>query len=272
MARGSWVTPRALLGGLFAIILLLAAAGLLVVGVTYGDRLPERLNSATFIELFSLDAENNVPTWFSSTLLMACATLLAIIGLVTRRAKARHGVYWLSLAAIFVYLSIDEASSIHEHRGAPGVGDVGGVFFFEWVIPGIIAVVIVAAAFSRFVRDLPRRTGLLFVIAGGIYVFGALGFELIGGRHADRFGQDNATYGLITSFEEITEMLGLAVFLFALYWHLITRVRIRMELVSDAPTVEEPVSDASVAARGTDWPAGVQARPEVSPTWARDRH
>lgn len=202
--------------------------------MTHVDAVNERLHSATFVELFTLDLENNVPTWFASTLLTACAALLVLIGIAVRRAGVPYGRHWIALSAIFIYLSIDESSSIHEHRGAPGVGDVGGVLRFQWVIPGIIAVVIVALIYRRFVLDLPRRTGMLFLAAGVIYVSGALGFELLGGWYTDRVGQDNGTYATITSFEEIIELVGLSLFVFALYRHVRETVRIRLLLVDNS--------------------------------------
>ena len=39
--------------------------------------------------LFDVNAEANIPTWFSSALLLACATLLAAIAAV--KAKSRDG-------------------------------------------------------------------------------------------------------------------------------------------------------------------------------------
>ena len=262
MLRGTRGSPIALFGGLLAAILFLAATGFLVVAGTHFDRLPGLLTNVTFVELFSLDSENTVPTWFSSTLLVACATFLAVIGVVKRRARAPYAWHWLGLAAIFVYLSVDEASSIHEHRGAPGIGDTSGLLFFEWVILGIVAVVIVAFLFRRFILHLPRRTGVLFALAGVIYVTGALGFELIGGRHADLFGQDNTTYRVITSFEELIEMVGIALFISALYWYFITTVQVRMELISEARQKRPPT------ATHAELPQKNRTATPISPAWA----
>ena len=52
---------------------------------------------------------------------------------------------------------------------------------------------------------------------------GAIGFELIGGLQADVHGSKNLTYALITTTEELLEMLGIALFIYALNQHINVR-------------------------------------------------
>jgi hypothetical protein len=63
------------------------------------------------VGLFSLSYEGNLPTWYSSALLLACAITLAAIA---PSAAAGQGRYWGLLSALFGYLSIDEAVGLHE--------------------------------------------------------------------------------------------------------------------------------------------------------------
>ena len=81
------------------------------------------------------------------------------------------------------YASLDEALSFHEGLSIPvrDALDVSGVLYFAWVIPYGIAVLILGAACLRFVLRLDRATRNLFIVAGALYVGGAVGFELIGG-------------------------------------------------------------------------------------------
>jgi glycosyltransferase involved in cell wall biosynthesis len=53
------------------------------------------------------------------------------------------------------------------------------------------------------------------IIAGLIYVTGAIGIELIGGRYSELYGY-NVTYFVITTLEELLEMVGVVVFIYAL--------------------------------------------------------
>ena len=49
-----------------------------------------------------------------------------------------------------------------------------------------------------------------------LFVTGALGLELVGGALVERFGFDDIRYFAVATLEELLEMIGIAVFLFAL--------------------------------------------------------
>src|SRR3982751_4790319 len=71
------------------------------------------------VRLVWLDGECNIPSWFSSCLLLVCALLLALIAAAQRqRPKAWFG-HWLALALIFGFLSLDETAQLHELSIAP---------------------------------------------------------------------------------------------------------------------------------------------------------
>jgi hypothetical protein len=53
-------------------------------------------------------------------------------------------------------------------------------------------------------------------VAAILYIGGAIGVELIGGRYAELHGEENWTYSMITTVEESLEMAGLIVFIWAL--------------------------------------------------------
>jgi len=54
------------------------------------------------------------------------------------------------------------------------------------------------------------------LIAATLYIGGTLGLELIGDYHAEKYGEENLTYNLITTVEEGLELSGLAFFIRAL--------------------------------------------------------
>ena len=76
--------------------------------------------------------------------------------------------------------------------------------------------VVFVFAYLRFLFGLPARTRRLFLVAGSLYVGGAIGIELVGGRHAYLYGTQNMGYEMIVTFEEFLEMMGIVVFIYAL--------------------------------------------------------
>lgn len=182
-----------------------------------------------FLHQLNLNEENNIPTWYSSSALLLSAILLAVIGLANKREGNPYTREWLGLAAIFLFLSLDEAASLHEGTYAltdallgpmmEAAGYFHGFLYFSWVIVGAMFVLIVALAYLRFLAALPVKTRSLFLIAGTLYVGGALGIEMLGARHFYLYGM-NFSYMMFAAVEEGLEMLGIVVFLYALISHL----------------------------------------------------
>ncbi len=201
----------------------LIVAGAIVTGAGLAVELVHTRSHApaveTLVDLCSLSYEANVPTWYSSSLLLGCALVL---GAIARDVDARRGprrAHWLVLAIGFLSMSLDEAVELHEQLG--GLFGTHGVLYFDWVIPAAAVVAIVGAAFLPFLRDLPPRRRRWFVAAGAIYLGGAVGMELPLGWWTEHHGAENAGYALIDWAEEALEILGVSVFLVALVerWH-----------------------------------------------------
>ena len=53
-------------------------------------------------------------------------------------------------------------------------------------------------------------------MAATLFIGGAIGVELVGGRHVELHGRQNWTYSMIVTVEESLEMAGLIVFIWAL--------------------------------------------------------
>ncbi len=171
------------------------------------------------VPLFHLDFEQNIPTFFSAVVILFCAALLFVIAAARKRQGERDYRYWVGLAAIFLFLSIDEAVSIHERLTNPMRAWFGasGVFHFGWVIPYGIFVVALVLIYLRFLFQLPARIRHLILIAGAVYLTGAVGFEMVGGYYFARHGdQVDLIYSLLTTCEESLEMIGMLIFAYAL--------------------------------------------------------
>ncbi len=169
------------------------------------------------IATFDLNVENNVPTFFSTFILVACAVLLSVIA-SQPRVTPKAG-YWKWLAIIFVFLAVDEDASLHELLIGP-VGDtlqVTGLLYFAWIIPYGLAVLIIGLLYVRFVWSLPVQTRRLFIAAGSLYLGGALGVESVGGWYFSQHGEEeDLAYSLLVAVEESLEMSGVILFIYAL--------------------------------------------------------
>ena len=178
----------------------------------------------TFVAFFSVSSEGKLPTWFSAVTLLACGLLLALISAAKYRDRDPHRMYWLLLSAIFFYISFDEAMEVHEKLG-PVLGAVLEVTGPQagWVVPGLIGLSALSLMYSRFLFRLPPRSRNLFLAAGGVYVSGTLGMELVGNAYKSSNAPD-LTYGIIATIEEILEMGGIVIFVYALLDYLETKV------------------------------------------------
>ncbi len=173
-----------------------------------------------FVQLFHLDMERNIPTWFESAVLFLDALLLALIARHEIADRSRWRFYWALLAAIFLLLSLDEIAGLHERLITPvreALG-AGGPFYFAWIIPVGGAVIVLGFAYLRFLMALPRRSFRLFTLSATLFIGGAVGVEMVGGAYYEAQGH-TPIYDLITAAEEILEFAGAITFAHALADH-----------------------------------------------------
>jgi hypothetical protein len=188
------------------------------------------------VSLFYVDHEQNVPTYFSVLLMLFAALLLAVILALDEKRTIPRASRWAILSFGFLCMAFDEAFQVHESLDSPvrrllGDGHLG-VFHFAWVVPGIALVLVLGLFFLRFLLDLPAAVRLRFSMAATLYIGGAIGVELIGGRYAELHGKRNWSYSMIATVEESLEMAGLIVFIWALLKYLAdhyNEVRFRFE-------------------------------------------
>ncbi len=169
------------------------------------------------IPLTNFDTESNIPTLYSFLTLLIAAILLVIIGF--REKKINHNwSSWIFLALVFLYLAIDEGSAYHEKwiEVIRTTLDTTGIFYFAWVIPYAILGIVLLLTYLRFIMALPARTRKLFILAGSIFVSGAIGFEMLSGIIAASYNTNTIFYALLTTGEELLEMIGIALFNYAL--------------------------------------------------------
>jgi hypothetical protein len=175
------------------------------------------------VQLFNVDGEQNIPTFFTMLVAMCDALLLVAVGLSARQRGKHETVYWMVLACGFLFLSYDEGFQVHEKLIRPMRSLMGnrelGIFYFGWVVPGIAGVCALGLMFLGFLLRLPADTRRWLLISGAVYLGGAVGMELIDGKYMEAHGA-NLTYMLMTTVEEGLEMSGLSALVITLLGHM----------------------------------------------------
>lgn len=162
--------------------------------------------------LVSINEEGTAATWFSSGLWLVLGLLSAGLYLLGRPRR----IPWLCMALVALYASADELIEIHEYfyKFAGGVADGMPLHAtFAWVIPGLALALIIAGGLLRFVLGLPGPTKYGLLAAGGLFLLGAIGMEvlsgLLHGRH-EALPYLALTYTISEEFLEMAAV-GLAI-------------------------------------------------------------
>lgn len=210
------LSPRKVTRLLSLIALSLAVINIAAQAATF--YLPDFFMRDWLLVMFDANGEANLPSAFSGGLLLFSALILGAIALAKRQAADRFTAYWSFLSAVFLYLSVDEIARLHDNTIAPmrRLMDFDGIFRFAWVVPYALAVLLILLSSIRFLAHLPPGTRWRFILAGGVYVGAALGMELVQGYTDSRFGDLGFVSALSIGFEELMEMLGVVLFIYAL--------------------------------------------------------
>lgn len=160
-------------------------------------------------ELFDVDEEESIPTWFSSMLLLITAIVLFLVSILCKQRKDANAKYWLGLGFGFAFMSIDEIAGFHE--------TLNTVIQISWAVPGLIVVLVIGAMYVKFLTSLPTKVAVQFMMAGAIFVGGAVGVELATEPYLYNDALDTMGYNLWTPVEEGMEMGGVIFFLSAIF-------------------------------------------------------
>ncbi len=207
---------------LTVVAVMLAASNLLLQYLTFIAQVHFR-GLASLEAMFSLDREANLPSWFSSILLLTIAALCWTIGGDVRARRERRGRHWQLLAVVLTVLSLDEMVSFHERLNDPLKARLGtsGALEWAWVLVAIPAVLVLALLYLPWLRNLPRGTRYGLVLAGCVYIGGALVLEMIGAYlFSHGGGLDYLPYQIVATCEESMEMAGLIIAIGVLSKHL----------------------------------------------------
>lgn len=211
-------------------IAVLILLNLLFILVKYGL---DNRSIAKYLSFFYFDKERSVPTVFSGLQLFISSILLFIISL-RKELKKIHRLQWTGLSLIFLFLTFDELISIHEPliSVTHGLIDITSEYLtFAWVIPYSIGCLLFVLLYFNFLKDLPPKTRMLFIVSGTIFCSGAIGVELIGGKIFSQIGQWSWQFAISTTIEETLEMIGICLFIYALTnylaVHIVSKIAVR---------------------------------------------
>jgi nitrate/nitrite transporter NarK len=190
-----YVRPKKIFTLLVVISLLLAVISF-IVRFTYYNDIIQGDKIVTLNKIFNVDKEHNIPTLYSSYLILFAAFIsLAIYLLEKNKPGAIKPVKWLLLALILVYLSMDELENIHERFGRylRETFHTTGWMHHVWIVSFSILVLIVFFYFLPFLKRLPFGITKKFVLAGFIYAGSAILGDLFAGKYiqthpTNRFG------------------------------------------------------------------------------------
>src|ERR1044072_5183885 len=177
--------------------------------------------------LFNLDAERTVPTWYSSLQWFCAGAMFASFASHAWARRTRGALCIAALALACLVFSVDEIAEIHERLGFAtdalmSSGTREGTALWStglWPIligiPAIVAIAIVVRGTRHiFLARAPRA--LVLLIVGFIVMFtGALGVELI----ANLVSPDKHSGEFLAQvvIEESLEMIGVTLIAWSAY-------------------------------------------------------
>ncbi|MCC7446681.1 MAG: hypothetical protein IT324_04655 [Anaerolineae bacterium] len=171
------------------------------------------------VKQFDLTVEGNMSSWYSGMILFASAVLLTLIASEKYARRDPYRWYWIILALVFFFLSLDEITFIHEGIGHGLSGSQAtsfGILKPAWTVAGLIFTVVVGGVFIPFILHLPAQTRRRLIIAGALYLTGALVLEIVEGNLYDYFDAQSVIIITVNHLEDVLEMFGVALFIYTL--------------------------------------------------------
>ena len=161
--------------------------------------------------VFDVAGEFNGGAWLNAGLWLLLAVATAAVAAQTRKRR----VSWVLFSVIAAYASLDEFAMLHERLFRLGARLAQFLpfdpFSYRWVIAGLLLASVAVIVLTPLMLALPRKVLLGYVIAGFIFLLGAVVLETIGGYVEQHFGGVGTWHlKLLMHFEEWLEMLGVA--------------------------------------------------------------
>ncbi len=193
--------------------------------------------------LFNMDKEMNIPTIYSSFLFLTCGGFIKLVIKNINPEKHKLLKKWNALQWLFVFLAADEALQIHEAFTISYFKNLlPAALSVVWVIPYGILVIFSFIYFKPLLASMPKRVRNLSLLAGFVYVSGAIGIEIVGNLlvKTGDIKLHGISYGLISTLEESMEITGLIIFIYALITYIFSyqkqTLKINLQISADNPS------------------------------------
>lgn len=172
---------RRLIGTATVVVGLALSLGLAVswVGLLFPVGGPRPVVLTQGERLFSPDGEGNVLSWLSATLFALLALGFILLAALTRGARRRAFVVFAIVAGA---MSLDEAAQIHEYFYLIAIRlNLSSPLTWAWLMIGIPVAIGVGVVVLIAARNVPSMLRRRLIVAGALFLSGALGVEFIGG-------------------------------------------------------------------------------------------
>lgn len=195
--------------------LLLSADLLLLVAYLFGTFFV--MPNPHIYALINLDGESSIPAWFSASQLMLIGVVFAAAAL--RRTENAGSVFLYLCAIAFIFLSADEAASIHEKitlvfrdvEFLPRFSGDHGLWIPIYLLAGGIFLVLTRKNWWHIWHN--NRDGAILFFAGiALFGFGAIVLEIVSYGELRELDNGNA-YAYLVLFEEGFELFGVTTIL-----------------------------------------------------------
>lgn len=179
----------------------------------------------TFRVWFDLAGEGTIPAWFSSVQLCLIGLVFVLGSRLIDPSDSPSPLFFRMVGAGFIFLSADEAASIHEGmtlmlRGfewIPRFKGGRGIWVFIYLPIGFILFLATSRKLLALWRRY-RRPTCIMAIGVAIYLLAAVGLEVIGFQFL-RSGTTPLLYKAELVLEEFLEMAGASIILYgAMLW------------------------------------------------------
>jgi hypothetical protein len=167
--------------------------------------------------LFNLDAEANIPTWFSSAQLFLLFILSIHYSIQIDNRNLRN--FYSLLGLVFLFFSADETSGIHESitrisKNLSIFPDSHGMWILVYPIILLMLGCVYWKGLLDFLHEKIGRT--IFIIGGVIFVIGGVGFEIFGYFLSSDQNSEHVLSLIQITVEESFELLGQSLMIYAL--------------------------------------------------------
>lgn len=151
------------------------------------------------------DVPLSLTNWFQTATLAVAALLALDVSSRTFGVQARQ---WRFFSAMLLLMSIDETANIHGWWHRPVVQLLGTENPIITMTPLIAAALAASIYFAPLFRRVGKPQGSQFLIAGSLFLLGAIGFEIASQFTVVGQAMGSALYRTLAGLEESLEIVG----------------------------------------------------------------